>query len=577
MVTTREGSGSRWRTIVGELATTWPEQPTVDEELAAACRFLDAPDAGEFVAAGNALGVAVGGLVAVTVALSGTIGLLPLALVVGAVPPLAARRGPVAAARLARTRALGEAPALFGRLSLRLRVEPSLERASRFAARSGDGRLAAALGNHTRRARGGPGAGLQSFAAEWAEWEPAVERASALVADAAVAPRDARERGCERALETVLSGAERRLAAFADDLRGPLTGLYAFGVLLPLALVGVLPAARLAGLQVGIGVLVVLYDVVLPLGLLAAGCWLLTRRPVAFPPPRVGPDHPAVPDRRIEAAVLGLGAGIATAVVCSFLLPWAAELGAVGVGAGVALYHVFDPRTEVRDEVRETESGLADALTLVGRRVADGTAVEQALTDVGEELPGRTADLLSEAAERGRRLRLPVHAAFFGEYGVLRDLPSTRARDAGTMLSLAATEGAPAGDVLVVAGDHLRELQRVEEEARRDLAAVTGTLANTAVLFGPIVGGVTVAMVGGIPAGAETATASGVGAASFGAPELGRAVGIYVLALAAILTAIATALEQGLDRSLVGYRVGIALPTATGAYVAAVVAASAVL
>jgi hypothetical protein len=105
---------------------------------------------------------------------------------------------------------------------------------------------------------------------------------------------------------------------------------------------------------------------------------------------------------------------------------------------------------------------------------------------------------------------------------------------------------------------------------------VTGTLANTAVLFGPLVGGVTVAMVGGVSTAPATA-AGGVGATNFGAAVLGQTVGVYVLALAAVLTAISTALEHGLDRSLLGYRVGIALPTATGAYVASVVAAGTVL
>lgn len=553
-------------------------RPAVDDELVEACRFLGLPEPPELVAAANSLGVAVGTLALGITVLSGATLLLPLALVLGALPPLVVRYGPRGTVRLERTRSLGAAPALFGRLTLRLRVEPSLERAGRFAARSGESRLATALGEHVHRARRTPEAGLRSFAAEWGKWAPAVERAGTLVADAAEAPPAAREHGCERALETVRSGAERRLASFADELRGPLMGLYAFGVLLPLALVGVLPAARLAGLNVGIETLVLLYNVLLPLGLLVAGGWLLTRRPVAFPPPQVGPGHPDVPDRRVEATLLGLGAGAVAAVACAFVLPWALHTAAIGVGFGVGLAYYFGPRNVVRERVRALESGLPDALALVGRRVADGLAVERALAEVGDELSGTTGELLHEAAARGERLRLPVRATFFGRHGVLTDVPSSRARDAGTMLSLAATEGEPAGEVLVVAGDHLRQLQRVEAEARQELAAVTGTLANTAVLFGPLVGGVTVSMVSRIPAGAGTASGPvGTGTAGFGVAELGQAVGVYVLALAVILTALSTALEQGLDRSLIGYRVGIALPTATGAYVAAVVAAGAVL
>lgn len=572
-------SSHRLRSLSHSLASTWPGTPAVDDALVDACRTLELPPPQVLVAAGNSLGVAVGVLSVVVLALTGAEPLLPLALVFGAIPPLIARRGPNGVARLERTRGLGAAPALFGRIVLRLRLEPSLERASRFAARSGDGRLAGSLGEHIRRARRRPEAGLRSFAAEWAEWAPAVKRASALVADAAEGPPDDLERGCARALETVRSGAERRLASFSEELRGPLTGLYAFGVLLPLALVGVLPAARLAGLTVGIEALVLVYDVLLPFGLLVAGSWLLTRRPVAFPPPQIGAEHPDVPDNRVEAALLGLASGVAASAVCALVLPWALHIAAVGVGVSVGLARYVEPRNDVRERVRSIESGLPDALSLVGRRVGEGMAVEQALVEVGGELPGATGELLTEAAERGTRLRLPVQAAFFGRYGVLADIPSRRARDAGTMLALAASEGDSAGDVLVVAGDHLRALQQIEAEARRELAAVTGTLANTAVLFGPLVGGVTVSMVSGIPTDAK-ATAGGAvgsGAAAFGTAALGQAVGVYVLSLAVLLTALSTALEYGVDRSLIGYRVGIALPTATGAYIAAVVTAGAVL
>ena len=57
-----------------------------------------------------------------------------------------------------------------------------------------------------------------------------------------------RARTLDRAMDAVLDGTRDRMAAFADDVQGPATAVYAFGVLLPLALVSVLPAARAAGL-----------------------------------------------------------------------------------------------------------------------------------------------------------------------------------------------------------------------------------------------------------------------------------------------------------------------------------------
>ena len=64
------------------------------------------------------------------------------------------------------------------------------------------------------------------------------------------------------------------------------------------------------------------------------------------------------------------------------------------------------------------------------------------------------------------------------------------------------------------------------------------------------------------------------GATTLDPALLGAAVGLYVLALAAILTVVATGLDRGLDRTLVGYRVGLALLSATVAYLAAFLGAS---
>ena len=565
------------------LGRRWPVDPDIGDEVEAAYRFLGVDDPATVVRGADAVGASLGVCVAALVALAATNPLfgLSVGVVVACLPALAARRGPPVVAALRRTRALGSVPSIFSRLVLRLRVTPSLERAVSFAGRSGGDRLSESLAEHARRARGSPETGLRAFAADWNEWAPAVERASSLLVAAADAPPPARERGCERALSTVLDATEERLARFGAEVRGPVTALYAFGVLLPLALVGVLPAARVAGLAVPTAALVALYDLLLPVGLLGASVWLLTRRPVAFPPPRVRPGHPDVPDRAGRAAGLGLGAGGAAATGTSFLLPWAALLTGVAVGVGVALVVALGPARAVQEDVRDLEAGLPDALALVGRRVAEGTSVERALPAAAEELPGATGELLDAAAARGERLGLDVARSFFGERGVLRDVPSRRARDAATLLTLAAAEGRPAGDVLVAAGDHLRDVRRVEREARRELTAVTGTLANTAVLFGPLVGGVTVAMVGGIagaPQTTETAVATTTGPGQGVRPALlGRAVGAYVLVLAAELTALSTALERGLDATLVGYRVGVALPVAGLVYVAAVVAAGQVL
>ena len=520
-------------------------------------------------------------------------------------------RAPVWLAELRRTRALGAAPGLVGRLVLRMRLDPSAERAVRFAARTGDGPLADGLARHERGSADGPTSGLRAFAREWRPWFPAIDRAAALIRTAATAPAERRGRCLDRALDATIAGTTDRLAAFVGDVRAPVSALYAFGVLLPLALIALLPAAAASGVPIGTSVVAVAYLGVLPVGLLAASAWLLSRRPVAFAPPSIDGGHPDVPRRTRHAAAAGVAAGIAATVAAARLVAvWTAPVAGIGVGAGAALLVGVRRRRAVLSDVRAVERGLPDAMTVVGGDVAEGVAVETAIANAGERLDGATGELFERAGRRSESLRVDVREAFLGRGGPAVPVPSPRVRGAVALLAVAAREGRPAGDVLLELADQLEELRALETDARRQLATVTGTLTNTAAVFAPLVGGATVALAtgidtvdaGGLGAGATAGAdaigfgggASGVGGAettgaaggsaeasrgtgAIPVPVLGRVVGAYVLILAALLTALATGLERGFDRTLVTYRVGIALPTATATYLVAFAGAGALL
>ena len=575
----------RIRRVAREAAEQYPGTVDPTTELHRALAFLDSDlRADTVVRAGYVVAVPAAILCLLALVVLPGVPLpaaVPAAVGIGLGATHVCHRLPVAAAALRRTRALGDAPGLVARAALRLRLAATPERAATFAARSGSGPLARSLAAHTDRTRGESATGFEGFADEWRPWFPALDRSVSLLVSAVDAPADEREAALDRALETVLDGAHDEMAAFAGEVRAPASGIYAFGVLLPLALVGVVPAARAGGVSIPATAFVGLYDVVLPVGLVGAGAWLLLQRPIALPPARVGSDHPDVPSGRVRgllAGTLGVGAGGA---VGSVVASWAAPVAATGVGVGAGLAVHYRPMARVRADVREIESGIADATAVVGRRVTAGESVETAVESAADATTGRTSDLFATAAGLQRRLRVGVRRAFLGEHGALVDVPSPRTRATASLLSVAAAQGRPAGTTLVTLADHLTELRRVEAEARRELAAITGTLQHTAAVFAPLVGGATVAMATQMTASEATlATAGSVsgstpGAAVLPPSTLGLAVGVYVLALATILTAVAAGLDRGLDRALVGYRIGLALLSATPTYLVAFLGASA--
>jgi Flp pilus assembly protein TadB len=547
--------------VLSRLAERSPRETTPDV-LEHAAPFLDR-DPLEFAAAADAAGLVVGCVLLLVAVVFGQPAVLLVALGAGYGTVVLVRGAAVAVANARRSRTLGSAPELVSRAVLQTRVAPTAEGAAAFAAET-EGRLGDRLAEYVRRARGTPRSGLGRFAAAWRDSFPALHRALTLVDAAAGAPDEERDRALDRAMTAILDGTRDRAADAADAIRGPATALYAFGVLLPLALVGVLPAAGAAGVRATLPAVVVLYDLLLPVVLACASGWLLANRPVAFPPTPVGRDHPAVPDRRWPAFAGGVGVAVAGWTLAGAVVPaWTRPIAAVGLGAGTVLVALYRPIVAVRRRADRLDEALPDALYLVGRRVADGIAVERAVADAADELDGVAREVFEAAARRQSQLRVGVETAFDGEYGALDAVPSQRARGAARLLGAATREGPPAGRALVETADHLDDLRRVERDARRDLARVTSTLGNTASFFGPLVGGATVALADSVGT---------TNALDGSAPEtagLGLAVGAYVLLLAVLLTALSTGLSRGLDRATAGYRTGAALLAATVTYLVA--------
>lgn len=562
--------------LVALFARMYPWPVETSEELRDGLAFLDwelTPPV--IVKAGYGAGFAISGslllfipfmppqLRIIAVALAGVLA-LGVAHLVHSVPKLAATAK--------RTSALGAAPDLVARAVLSMRLAPTPERAAEFAARTSDGALAGSLATHVRQSRNTAHSGLTTFSDAWSDLFPSLRRAFSLITVAGRTPQADRNRLLDRALAVVLDGTRDTLQAFAARIRGPVTALYAFGVLLPTALVALLPAAGAAGVVVTPAVVVFFYNVLLPAMLVVASIWLLTHRPVAFPPPEVTWTHPEVPDKR----VLSLGGGTAAALTgwfgaTRFFPSWGPPVAAVGLGCGTAFVLAYHPVIAVYDHVQAVEDGLSDALELVGRRVANGQAVEAAIDGVADELDGPIGTVLADGARQQRQLHVGVHEAFLGRYGVLKTVPSPRVRGSFALLSLAAEEGRPAGTALLALAEHVDDLQRIEREARQQLISICRTLTNTATLFGPMVAGSTVALAGGISGHAELTG----GEHTF--LWLGGPVGVYVLLLAVILTALSVGLIRGFDRALIGYRVGRALVSATSIYLCSYLVVGALL
>jgi hypothetical protein len=547
------------------LARPWPIPVSASTDLETALAYLDISVDGATVCKASYTVASICGLATLVLSAVPTIPILAL-VPLGILSLLVLVAGPLVPELIAtakRTRSLGAAPALISRATLSMSLSPAPERAAAFAAAGGQGPLARSLAAHVRRANGTARTGFDGFGTEWEAWLPEITRSVSLIERAGVVPADEREATLDRARRTVIEATRDKMAAFAAAIRGPATALYAFGVLLPLALVSMLPAVRATGIDMPLAAIVLLYDLLLPVGLVCAGAWLVVRRPVAFPPPALDRSHPAMPTRRWPPLVGGLAAGSGAAVVAMQIFPpWSPPLAGVGLGVGTALILQYRPAVAIREEISAVEDGLGDALSRIGRQVSQGIAVETAIETAAAEMPAATGDLLTAVTRRQATLGLGVDAAFAGPHGALDTVHSHRITGAAALLGRAATAGQLAGTTLTAMAEHLDDLADLEAAANRSVEQVTSTLANTATVFGPLVGGATVSLAGAMGSAGPLTGATATGG-------LGLAVGVYVLTLAVVLTALSISLRRGFERSLVGYRVGVALVAATTVYLTA--------
>ncbi|WP_435098256.1 type II secretion system F family protein [Halarchaeum sp. P4] len=476
-------------------------------------------------------------------------------------------RVPDLALALHESRVVGAGPGFVARLALRVRFEPSAEAAARFAARTGDGPLADALAYRIRATAGTPDTALDAVADDLSN--PGLQRAVALVRAAVETPVADRGRVLDRALAAAHDATERHVREGIRAVRGPVNAVYAFGVILPLALVGLVPVAPAAGVTLPLGVVAVLYDVVLPLALLAAAVWVLANRPAVFPAGRA--DQSVTPDYR-RAAMFGLGAAVLAGIGAVVLdVAWALPVVVLCCGLGVTLAEASRAAVAVDDHAEAVSAGLPDATAVVGRRLAGGAPLETAVAAAGETIPGPTGELFAAADRTRRALGRPLDDAFFGRHGVVG--PEHGSRVHGTLrLALdAATGGRAGGRVLSEVADGLDGVQRLEADARADLADLADTLVRTGGLFAPVIAGVTVTLAGNV------GTLDGSGGSALPVASLGLVVGGYVAWSAVVLTALGVCLDGGVRRAQLAYRVGTSLATAGACYVCAAAVAALLL
>ncbi|MCE8427320.1 MAG: hypothetical protein J5U19_02860 [Candidatus Methanoperedens sp.] len=511
-------------------------------------------------------------------------------------------------AKFMKIRSLGDIPEIQSYIVMSMKLVPNMERAITFAAEYSRKPLAKDLKKliwdiHIR-VYSSTDEALIAFANQWGKNSEYFKRSLHLIKSSTNEPDEAqRIMTLNKSLDIVLDGTRTMMDGFAARLRSPTYILYSIFILIPLALVALIPALSIVGIRINTITFILIYDIFLPLATFIYSEHILLKRPAAFSPPAISDKHPALSNMPMIKRIYVAAAIVAAAVIGSSglillysgnpfdIISQEAMTGLVPVTfpiiwsltalITVYCFGVYIPYKKIRDDIKQIESEFADALFILGRRISEGKSAEEAFAYTSGTMKGtRISETLGNVARNLTSMRTTLHDAIFDEeYGAFKDIYSDRIQTTMKLFTQSVHKSQEAaGMAIIKLADHLKELEEVETNIRRSLYDVTSTMRSTAMIFAPLIGGVTLALseviqkilmniakesrllpeeiqIGDLMKQAGTAMNQSI------PPDIFLLViGIYMVMLVIILTRFAGGIEYGGDKPQLMYDIGQMIP-----------------
>jgi len=506
---------------------------------------------------------------------------------------------PSSYAKVVRIRSLGDVPEILSYLVMYLKIVPNLENSVKFAATESKTTLAAdlrkLLWDMEIRLHHGIDEALTAFSQYWGQWHEYLRRSLHLV-KASVCEHNEVSRSItlDRALEVSLDGTKELMNKFVNALHQPTMILYSVGIMIPLSLVAMLPAASLVGIHLSLLEVFLLYDVGIPVLVFLYMWKILLSRPAAFSPPRIPPSHPEL--EGIHKHREGL---IALIIAALFAIPFFVSLTPTvqawpfvqihlyipfslfliwGVAGGCAWYclRVYTPYKRIRDTIKAMEREFSDALYVLGKRLAEDRSPEESIQFTAQAMAGtKISEVLAHTGYLLQTMNISLRDAFFRpEFGSLKYVSSDRIKALTRLIVEGIQKSQQAVSLSIIRiADHLRDLQDVEAKIRDMLNELTSTLRATTTVFAPLIAGVTLSIttlitsilssvqtqLSEIPEGPSLSmmpVSSSFSAQNIQPEYFILVIGVYLLELVVLLTRFTNGINEGDDQALFMYSLG---------------------
>jgi hypothetical protein len=518
--------------------------------------------------------------------------------------------------RYAQIHSLGDVPEILSYLVMYLKLVPNLENSVKFAASESSTSLAYDLRKLVWdleiRVYHGIDDALTSFAQLWGRWSEHFKRSLHLIRSS-IHEHDEASRivTLDRALDVSLEGTREMMNLFAHRLHQPTILLYSMGIMIPLSLVAMLPAAGLVGLHITVFQIFILYDILLPLVVFLYTRKILLSRPATFTPCFIPSDHPTlahINKRKLLFMSFCIGILLSLPGFLFFIdIPLSSSTSMEilpvilrglervnsyvpmtlffiwGSAATVTLYclSVYRPYKKVRDEIKQMEKEFSDALYILGKRISEEKSPEESFLYAAHTMEGaQMADVFRRTSYNLSAMHTNFRDALFhDEFGSLRMVYSHRIKAILRLFVESAQKSQRAVSAsLINIADHLKQLQGVENKITEMLSELTSTLRSTVLVFAPLIAGITLAITGMIskilssfrlPDISSSMTETTISLP--GNPEtlmlehiqpnyFVLVIGIYLIELVFLLTRFTNGINEGDDKAVYMYNIGRTMP-----------------
>jgi Flp pilus assembly protein TadB len=471
-------------------------------------------------------------------------------------------------AKAVEAEAFGSAPEVVNYIVMSMELSPSLDKALAFAAENAEGPMAQELKGLLWKVRVREHATVEEALMAYASGLEGVneELRSALYNVLSASKESDREKmrsSLRRASDGVLAGTRQRVEGFAASLATPATVLFSLGILLPMIIGSMLPMMSMGGLDIAavdsapaedwtrvFAVSVLAMDLLFPFIAFAYASSILAKRP--------GLHSVALRESKPLADILLAGMVFTSFAVAAYAFGSSVDMWGLGwslsalvllTGAGLSLWLVLRSHVRVSElrSLEALEDQMPDMLFQLGSRLGEGRSLESALEDVSRTMRDTEMGVfLSDVLARTRRSGAGLHETLFaGRNGMLVRHPSAKLRATMRLVTeAAAKDQETVSGMLMTMSNHMRDLSASDKDMRLKLRSTIDSMRNTALLFAPVIMGVTVGLYGLL-----SGTFSEMnGSEAMPTPHFIAVIGVYLLATVATMTYFCSGIEKGKGR-----------------------------